>query len=1270
MQELWAMRLKPRGIAWVLLFILQVMFIVVFSQPAHAWKPKTHIYIANVIMDDARDGKVWIPPFGEFSITWMARDAVNWADQFRAGAVGPDGFPDMWTGQAFIHPNTDPWVRHLWNSAVSANNGPAWGFTYGYLVHCAGDVFAHDWVNYYAGRAFPSMSEIASDPALLGVVARHLAIETTLDNRISVSNSTISIPYQFILDKMLLDPGAQQAGMNPFIQHYVSLYWEKYPYRNDTIPVFDIPTYNACWFYDLGADLSYWVMANETAMKETVEQGRGMIDALTSNLGEWAFLYILDMEGAPSGTTAVANAILSLSSAISAALDALGLSAIMDNIKDTFVDWMLQATMGMTAEQLKSYLLAEANTTLFPNNLNEILNEIGYIPPESQWIHDNNAHALFQQFVRGINGALYNSVIMGKIALLGQDELDRLTRSTYYARTGFANAMLGCIKGIDFSSQWLPGSGWGGFLGYQQATDFPTFTYLFKPYPPLNRTDGTKWVRQGTVLPVKLEVTVTAPDGTGAYGTRGSQPLYYRKASDRTSPWYSTIGFIDQNIMTTPELSLEYGTEYIFRAVSGDLNFPGSVSVTFDTPVDLLRKRLAFRASAAVTYNPSDYGSLLAPSTPGNVWLWGQIETPEQTPDGYLWLAAEGNSMGLPSTFSLKLPGCRLRMDGNYGPLLAGMTGVLIISPRDQSIVPATPVKIEFTTDMEGNARWGCRNLDEAMRGSDQVTVKVGSHPGTLTVRALLNVTDASLAGAKVAEGYRRVQAVLNALPASQSGADIQGVSQTFSNLPRTIGTPATAETNMRTAIAGVANAQVKQNLQQSFDSGLAQFPTMVDRGFVPVTGSSYIVQPDISGPDSNAVSPSFSAPLPPPPLPPQTTIPEPQQPAQPKPTGTTPVQPKPVTMPTGPVVQKPETITPPTTPPTTPPVQPKPVTKPTEPVVQEPEVIAPPTTPPAPKPKPIVPPAPQPKVTPRPTVPHVRPPLAGVFGGERVLGARSQLKFTLNSAEYTVATVRNGDSVIFPLAEEKLLVVHFTLRNAQAEDTWVSWDTVSFTAVDAMGMNREYCQNILNEQTGETVDASLLPNQTIDCYTVITMPARGPALTLLARAADGAPLEFSLRNAVASLEPPIADLADPAGATALTEVPAEMGVAYSLGNFVVTVDRGDYIQEAILREAPQEGARFLMFTLRLKNQTSADQPLSGGAFGFSLRGPQGDEIPWNGYMLAPNRDQEIDIAAAPGKVTTVRIYFEVPAGMQPTALFVREGVEGRAYLVNISGAR
>ncbi len=63
------------------------------SPHACAWKPTTHVYTANVIMDDAKDGKVTIPPYGEFDIAETAKLALTRPDHYRGGSIGPDAFP-------------------------------------------------------------------------------------------------------------------------------------------------------------------------------------------------------------------------------------------------------------------------------------------------------------------------------------------------------------------------------------------------------------------------------------------------------------------------------------------------------------------------------------------------------------------------------------------------------------------------------------------------------------------------------------------------------------------------------------------------------------------------------------------------------------------------------------------------------------------------------------------------------------------------------------------------------------------------------------------------------------------------------------------------------------------------------------------------------------------------------------------------------------------------------------------------------------------------
>lgn len=84
--------------------------------------------------------------------------------------MGPDFYPDMLTGQGYIHPygkdtETSPgaWITLLCNSVNmmpkdSEERKRALSFTLGFMFHYCGDIFAHDFVNQFAGGTFPSLT--------------------------------------------------------------------------------------------------------------------------------------------------------------------------------------------------------------------------------------------------------------------------------------------------------------------------------------------------------------------------------------------------------------------------------------------------------------------------------------------------------------------------------------------------------------------------------------------------------------------------------------------------------------------------------------------------------------------------------------------------------------------------------------------------------------------------------------------------------------------------------------------------------------------------------------------------------------------------------------------------------------------------------------------------------------------------------------------------------------------------------------------------------
>lgn len=175
-----------RTLAWAV--ALSTVLSLTTMAPAEAFKPYTHNASAQPALADATDdGKVTING-REYDVrpeVWQALDA--WPSYYQAGVIGPDGFPDLTFGQSTIHPEqTGKWLEYLLREAWAAQTNPAYSvdergqilaFTYGFLTHAAGDMWAHTFVNDFAHGVFPGVGEIVSDVDKAEIALRHTIVE-------------------------------------------------------------------------------------------------------------------------------------------------------------------------------------------------------------------------------------------------------------------------------------------------------------------------------------------------------------------------------------------------------------------------------------------------------------------------------------------------------------------------------------------------------------------------------------------------------------------------------------------------------------------------------------------------------------------------------------------------------------------------------------------------------------------------------------------------------------------------------------------------------------------------------------------------------------------------------------------------------------------------------------------------------------------------------------------------------------------------------------
>lgn len=170
--------------------------------------------MANLIMDEVKkNGRVKIGET-EYAVPTKVFRVIKECDDFvRAGAVGPDFFPDLITGQMIIHPiNSGEILNLMWNELTTMKEGPnydeAFAFYLGFTLHYACDMFSHYYINEYAGGFFPAIEETISydfpntfriDSQKLSIILKHVTIESYLDKKVEKQNFSIKAPLKYLM---------------------------------------------------------------------------------------------------------------------------------------------------------------------------------------------------------------------------------------------------------------------------------------------------------------------------------------------------------------------------------------------------------------------------------------------------------------------------------------------------------------------------------------------------------------------------------------------------------------------------------------------------------------------------------------------------------------------------------------------------------------------------------------------------------------------------------------------------------------------------------------------------------------------------------------------------------------------------------------------------------------------------------------------------------------------------------------------------------------
>lgn len=487
-----------------LAFLLMILLLIP-SAPAYAWKPTTHVFLADEALRDALDdnrvsiyqvnyetGQI-LNKIGDYEVDSQLIAALKAnTNQYRAGVLGPDAYPDILTGQQVIHPSPDgptgtgisggsgAWLKYLWEQSQVYNTPAVKAFTTGFITHAAGDMYGHTFVNNFTGAPFEIKPPVGPENAI-----KHIVVEGYVDKRLNrqalatnffnvsiagvedfIYLSMVNAQPGTVLDGQLLRANSSStefsipriySTLRANLQRDIDAYYAKkdeYMRRADACQPLDftcsrvailaelgvyidtngpIVTYKEAWRDDVDIGLRAWPQVSHEVAKALFFNPSWSADTQKAEdiLQHYVTDHLLSMSGAPDFVGLTASVI----SDIIAAITPDFLLEPIRQLKEDLLNALVKSAFGMTKDELKAYLTS-------PNQYNQYFDQVmtGGAGERItlQRFNSNYLHISDIGYTNPTEAfdyrrvpAAYNTVTMSKLILLKPNEVNRLLRDLF-----------------------------------------------------------------------------------------------------------------------------------------------------------------------------------------------------------------------------------------------------------------------------------------------------------------------------------------------------------------------------------------------------------------------------------------------------------------------------------------------------------------------------------------------------------------------------------------------------------------------------------------------------------------------------------------------------------------------------------------------------------------------------------------------------------------------------------------------------------------------
>lgn len=477
---------------WGVTVFFAAFFFAINASQVLAWKPSMHITLAEEARRDAvDDGRVSLyrvdhekgevkEKLGDYDVDPVILAVLRqYPEQYRAGVIGPDAYPDLITGQQTIHPDTaagggsytDQWFQYLWGLCFGAEGQQAdrepqvRAFVLGFLAHGAGDLFAHTFVNYFAGGTFELGENAVRHVVLEGYVAKRAPGPPTYTISIDgvqgfLYRRLIDAPRGSALERLLQGEGGKVSIPRVFsnlriqVEQDFGRAWLPY------LPGWSL--YKQAWLKDIDEGLKAWpLLSHALAEKIVLDPTPANVQEARRLAKEFAVRHLLSMTGLPdfigqgiSAAAAVSEAVYSLVPDI--------VKELARAAADGLDEYLFKKAFGLALDEFKEYV---KRPEVHFDRILDRGSPSGEGPlgtPHAIDLETFNTECLnlkdagpSERFDTSRFPPAYNTVTMTKLLLLPPSEINRLLGDLgSSARLREPNVLLGFIRTLDGDNQW------------------------------------------------------------------------------------------------------------------------------------------------------------------------------------------------------------------------------------------------------------------------------------------------------------------------------------------------------------------------------------------------------------------------------------------------------------------------------------------------------------------------------------------------------------------------------------------------------------------------------------------------------------------------------------------------------------------------------------------------------------------------------------------------------------------------------------------------